>query len=112
MPTHVQPTRPIAGLILAGGASRRFGSDKALAHLPGDQRTLLDRAIALLSTVAGTVSVVAPADRPYPNLVADVYPGEGPLGGVISGLRACDAQLAIIWLSINLRFRLQRCSVC
>lgn len=74
----------ILGAILAGGRSRRFGSDKALALLDGV--TLIDRAIAALAPqveavlicgreVPGRLSV---ADRPGPDL--------GPLGGVAAAL--------------------------
>ncbi len=47
---------PIAGLILAGGASRRMGTPKALLRLQNE--TFLDRLIRLFSTVASPVIVV------------------------------------------------------
>lgn len=71
------------GVVLAGGASRRFGSDKALALLDG--RPLIDHGIAALSgcdaiAVAGRdwPGVIALADRPAPGL--------GPLGGLNAAL--------------------------
>lgn len=71
----------ILGAILAGGRSRRFGSDKALALLP-DGRTLLDHAAAGLAPhVARVVICGRPgglADRPEPDL--------GPLGGLNAAL--------------------------
>jgi len=79
----------VAGYVLAGGASSRFGSDKALARLAG--QTVLQRMVGLLSGVADPVKVVTTCDR-YPhfreNIVADRWPGEGALGGILSALNA------------------------
>ena len=47
---------PIAGLILAGGASRRMGTPKALLRFQNE--TFLDRMIRLFSSVASPVIVV------------------------------------------------------
>jgi molybdenum cofactor cytidylyltransferase len=47
---------PIAGLILAGGASRRMGTPKALLRFQNE--TFLDRLIRLFSTVSNPVIVV------------------------------------------------------
>ena len=74
----------ILGAVLAGGGSRRFGSDKALAELDG--QTLIDRAIEGLSACVDTVAVcgreipglLSLADRPR----ADI----GPLGGLNAAL--------------------------
>jgi molybdenum cofactor cytidylyltransferase len=46
----------IAGLILAGGASKRMGSPKAL--LPLGEETFLDRLIGVFQPVCGSVTVV------------------------------------------------------
>lgn len=77
----------VAAYVLAGGASSRFGSDKALAKI-GDQ-TVLSRVCRSVRDAAGEVRVVAPAGR-YPEfagkLVSDRWPGEGPLGGITTAL--------------------------
>jgi len=79
----------VRAYVLAGGASSRFGSDKALARLGGE--TVLSRMYTLIESVAGSASVVAAAGR-YPDFravtVPDRWPGEGPLGGIIAALRA------------------------
>jgi molybdopterin-guanine dinucleotide biosynthesis protein A len=79
----------VAGYVMAGGASRRFGSDKALVEFGG--KTLLSRMCGLLEATAGSASIVAPRGR-YVGLgfsvVEDRWPDEGPLGGVITALRA------------------------
>jgi len=78
----------VRGYVLAGGASRRFGADKALAEIGG--RTLLSRACEMLSQAAGSAQVVAPAGRYLDQnikLIQDRWPDEGPLGGIITALR-------------------------
>jgi len=74
---------------MAGGASRRFGSDKAIVKFDG--RTLLLRMCTLVEAAADAVRVVAPAGR-YSDqgvsLVQDRWPDQGPLGGIITALRA------------------------
>lgn len=88
----------ILGAILAGGASRRFGSDKALAlH---DNRPLIEHVAAALG--AQTDAIVA-CGRPYPGLVSlpdRPAPGLGPLGGLCAALRhgraaGCTAVLSV-----------------
>lgn len=67
------------GAVLAGGASSRFGADKALALWNGE--TLLERARAVLAGVTLDVVVVGRgevSDRPLPGL--------GPLGGIAGAL--------------------------
>ena len=84
----------VTGLILAGGASRRFGSDKARFEVEG--RALIARvADALAEVVPGPllVSVADVAARPLPEdpaarYIADRHPGAGPLAGLHAGLHA------------------------
>jgi molybdopterin-guanine dinucleotide biosynthesis protein A len=77
------------GFVQAGGGSTRFGADKALAVIAG--KTMLERTADLLSTVcgAGNVKIVASAER-YPEVsvpvIEDRWPGEGPLGGILTAL--------------------------
>jgi molybdopterin-guanine dinucleotide biosynthesis protein A len=77
----------VAGYVLAGGASSRFGFDKARAEFNGE--TMLARTCRLVKTATGSASVVAPAGRysvSDARVVAEAWPGEGPLGGIISSL--------------------------
>jgi molybdopterin-guanine dinucleotide biosynthesis protein A len=75
------------GFVQAGGGSTRFGTDKALVQLDG--KTMLQRTGELLTAVCGDVKIVAPAAKyqgaPWPT-VSDRWPGEGPLGGILTGL--------------------------
>lgn len=83
----------MAGFVMAGGASTRFGFDKARADLDG--QTMLKRMCALLKDVTESVSIVAPFGRygdSGARVVEDHWPGEGPLGGVITALMDARAQ--------------------
>jgi molybdopterin-guanine dinucleotide biosynthesis protein A len=74
----------LLGLILAGGQSTRFGSDKALAVYQG--RPLLMHAADAL---APHVAALAVAGRDWPELIRiqdAPKPGLGPLGGLLGGL--------------------------
>jgi molybdenum cofactor guanylyltransferase len=74
----------ILGAILAGGASSRFGSDKALAHFDG--RMLLDHAAAQLRPHVAAIIVVG---RDWPELTSVTdrpHRGLGPLGGLAGAL--------------------------
>ena len=79
-----------AGAVLAGGASRRMGRTKAFIEIDG-----LPMAVAASQALEGggarpTVIVGGAQDR-FEALglewVADEFPGEGPLGGVITAIR-------------------------
>jgi molybdopterin-guanine dinucleotide biosynthesis protein A len=95
----------LSGIVLAGGASRRFGGDK-LAE-PIDGVALLQHALqALAGVVDETVVVIAP-DRAPPRLgasdpgrrvryVADPEPFGGPLVGVRTGLRAAHGSIVLV----------------
>jgi molybdopterin-guanine dinucleotide biosynthesis protein A len=89
----------VSGIVLAGGRSRRFGRDK-LAERIGD-RTLLERAVEAVGTVAADVVVVAapgvdPAVPPDVTLVHDDAAFEGPLAGLIAGLTAVREPLVVV----------------
>jgi molybdopterin-guanine dinucleotide biosynthesis protein A len=77
----------VLGFVQAGGGSTRFGTDKALAKIAG--KTMLQRTGELLAGVCDSVTVVAPkgkyVDLPW-DFTPDFWPGEGPLGGILSAL--------------------------
>jgi len=74
----------ILGVVLAGGQSARFGSDKALAELGG--HTLLARAVDTLSGWCEHVVVAGRATAPAPTLPDWPHASMGPLGGIAAGL--------------------------
>ena len=83
------------GVVLAGGASRRMGTDKATIVLEGQR--LVDRAADRLAVVVERVWVARGA-RPLGRAdeLADVPGFSGPLAGVLAGLRASDADLLAV----------------
>jgi len=85
-----------AAIVLAGGASRRFGRDKLAEPVGG--RPLLDLAIDAARAVTPTMVVVlAPGDeRRLPadvRAVHDPVAHEGPLAGVLAGLAALASEV-------------------
>jgi molybdenum cofactor guanylyltransferase len=77
----------VAGYILAGGGSTRFGRDKALAEVGGT--SMLERMIELLQRVAKQTKIVALPGKYAAfgtEIVEDRWPGQGPLGGIITAL--------------------------
>jgi molybdopterin-guanine dinucleotide biosynthesis protein A len=74
----------ILGVVLAGGMSSRFGSDKALAELDG--HTLIARAVDALSGWCEYVVVAGRETAPAPTLPDWPAPGMGPLGGLAAAL--------------------------
>jgi molybdopterin-guanine dinucleotide biosynthesis protein A len=81
----------VAAAVLAGGASRRMGRDKATMAVGGTP--LAAWALAAAARVADPVVLVAPAGHPAralgDALVTD--PGEGPLAALVAALEALDA---------------------
>jgi molybdopterin-guanine dinucleotide biosynthesis protein A len=81
---------PLAAVVLAGGASRRMGRDKATLEISG--RTFVEQAVMTLVTRCSPVFVVAAPGQPLPTLDADVLRddvrGVGPLLATARGLRA------------------------
>ncbi|MGV0794201.1 molybdenum cofactor guanylyltransferase [Mycolicibacterium sp. XJ1819] len=81
---------PLAGIVLAGGASRRMGRDKATVMFEG--QTLVERTVTAVGARCAPVYVVAAPGQPLPALNAEVLRDEirgvGPLLATGRGLRA------------------------
>ncbi len=77
----------VGGYILAGGGSTRFGRDKALVEVGGTP--MLERMIGLLHGVTKHVKIIAVRGK-YATFgaenVEDRWPGEGPMGGIVTAL--------------------------
>lgn len=92
--------RPLAAVVLAGGASRRMGRDKAtMAHPAADPgqagSTMVERTVGVLAARCSPVFVVAAPRQRLPRLDAvilrDEVCGAGPLPAAGRGLRAAAA---------------------
>ncbi|MEE9404088.1 MAG: molybdenum cofactor guanylyltransferase [Algisphaera sp.] len=81
---------PVA--ILAGGASRRFGSDKARVSV--NHQPLILQNLKQLSKTFLPVWIIGPAVDTYADLglacIPDPKPHCGPMAGVITALKHCE----------------------
>jgi len=90
---------PVWGLVLAGGKSRRMGSDKALLRQNG--QTQLSCAVTLLEAqidrvfVSTTADQADDAERSQFDQIVDRYDGMGPVAGILS---AMDSNGDVAWL--------------
>jgi molybdopterin-guanine dinucleotide biosynthesis protein A len=93
----------IAAFVLAGGKSRRMGTDKAFLELGG--HTLISLALDLANSVAPTVAIVGDGTKFFPlgRVIEDLYPGQGPLAGIHAALAGSDADLNLL-LAVDLPF--------
>lgn len=95
--------RGVAGLLLTGGASRRFGVDKATLLLDGEP--LGERAAALLRRHTSPVLEVGPGFTTLEAAREDPA-GSGPLAAIVAGARALRARgagdRAVVVLAVDL----------
>ena len=92
----------VAGIVLAGGGSRRMGADKCAADLGGS--TLVQRVADALDAVADEVVTVTAPGRPPPLVrspgslyhAVDSIADGGPLVGILAGLEATSAPVALV----------------
>jgi molybdenum cofactor guanylyltransferase len=87
----------VTGVLLVGGASRRFGSPKALARFQGE--LLGERAYRLLEDVFGSVLVVGKAgdglDLPF-EILDDGSEVRAPIVGLVAALRAVETDVSVV----------------
>jgi molybdopterin-guanine dinucleotide biosynthesis protein A len=87
-PASIEKVPGVTGVVLAGGRSRRFGRNKALARVHGVP--MIERVVRVLQQVFDGVILSANDPAPYRFLglptVEDLHPGVGPLGGLHAGL--------------------------
>jgi molybdopterin-guanine dinucleotide biosynthesis protein A len=102
----------VAGIILAGGQSRRMGKNKALLPLPGNEQiTFVEHLAQMLAACCSEVLLVvrdqdaatAYNALPYVRIVLDKTPGHGPLMGLYSGLSEIDSSHALV-LAVDMPF--------
>ena len=87
----------ISGIILAGGKSLRLGHDKVLEKI-GD-KSLLERVVFHIDSFSKNIIIVTAHERtfapvakhPKIKMVSDIFPGQGSLGGIYTGLVASSS---------------------
>ena len=86
----------LTGVLLVGGASRRFGSPKALARLDGE--TLAERAWRVLGDACDARIAVGKASDaltlPFP-VLDDGSEVRAPIAGVVAGLRHARTDVCV-----------------
>jgi molybdopterin-guanine dinucleotide biosynthesis protein A len=79
---------PVTGLVLCGGRSRRMGRPKAF--LPYEGTTMVQSILSRMTELFSEVLIVANEPDAYEDfdvdVVKDILPYRGPLGGILSGL--------------------------
>jgi molybdopterin-guanine dinucleotide biosynthesis protein A len=89
--------RGLTGILLVGGASKRFGAPKALARLGGE--TLAERTWRVLGEACDErLAVGKSADGlrlPFP-VLDDGTPTRAALAGIVAGLRAAANDVAVV----------------
>jgi molybdopterin-guanine dinucleotide biosynthesis protein A len=106
---HMPPNkRPRMGFVLAGGKSLRMGTDKAFLSFGG--ASLLDRALAVMGAVCDRVTIVGEPAKfaryeslRHGSVVADFFPGCGPLAGIHTALAHSNADLNLM-LAVDMPF--------
>jgi molybdenum cofactor guanylyltransferase len=79
----------MTGLVLVGGQSERMGRAKEMLTFRGE--TFFAHTVALLQNFCREIIVVSRPEQPLPErpgikVITDEIPGQGPLGGLVSGL--------------------------
>lgn len=94
--------RPVlSGIVLAGGASSRMGEDKASLMLRG--QTLLERQVGKMRDLGVRDIMLSGGGLPQlpgTRVIPDELPGQGPLGGLRTCLRAARNPVCLV-LSVD-----------
>ncbi|HQG46530.1 MAG TPA: molybdenum cofactor guanylyltransferase [bacterium] len=90
--------KEITGIILAGGASARFGRDKALVRI--GHHSAIGIAVELMQSIFKQVWISARRAEDYSFLnlpvIPDLYPGAGPLAGLHAALKQSTTDKNIV----------------
>jgi len=90
--------RPLTGVLLVGGCSRRFGTQKALAVVNGE--TLAHRGHRVLAEACDEVIVLGKAGELPFDVVDDGIDVRVPMAGVVGGLRLA-AHDVVVFLPVD-----------
>ena len=93
---HIDPAE-VDGLILAGGKSSRFGSDKASYVFEG--RRMVDRVASNMRPLVSDLMISlgsTPIDVENSKLVYDEIPGRGALSGIQAGFQHSKSEWILV----------------
>jgi molybdenum cofactor guanylyltransferase len=87
----------VSCIVLAGGKSTRLGRNKVAESI--GRHSLLERVVTSLMPFSSEIIIVSAQDSSLPKLtrhsnikfIHDIFPGQGSLGGVYSGLRVSQS---------------------
>lgn len=88
------PSTDLSAVVVAGGASRRFGRDKLREELAG--RSLLGRVLDAVVVVTPDVVVVGPWAPDGWRRTSEPVPGQGPLGALAHGLAGAASPWVLV----------------
>ena len=92
--------KDVTSIILAGGKNLRLGRNKAFEVIRG--KTIIDRVFERLEPISSQIVVVTSWEQfdiqlnLNADIVADIYPEMGPLGGIYTGLTASTSDVNIL----------------
>jgi molybdopterin-guanine dinucleotide biosynthesis protein A len=97
----------VSAFVLAGGRSSRMGTDKAFIEFQG--RTLLDRALALVTAITTSVAILGSQVKfgAFGKVVEDEFAEQGPLGGIHAALCSSTSELNLV-LAVDMPFVQER----
>ena len=92
-----------SGIILAGGKGLRLGRRNKASEIINQGR-LLERVVSRVSFLEQIIIVTGDGKKtlpvlkgtPTPEVVSDIYPGKGPLGGIYTGIRASGSRYNLV----------------
>ena len=90
----------VTSIILAGGKNLRLGRNKALETIDG--KSLIDCVVKRLEPLTNQILIVTSQEQlDFPvtcnaEILPDLYPGKGPLGGIYTGLLASPSSHSIV----------------
>jgi molybdopterin-guanine dinucleotide biosynthesis protein A len=97
-------SKSITGIILAGGKSRRMGTEKGLLKL-GDKH-MIEYAIEVLKKVCDQILLIENSNAYHflgYSVYPDIFPNSGPMGGIYTGLVNSKNNLNLV-LSCDMPF--------
>ncbi len=90
----------VTSIVLAGGKNTRLGRNKAIETI--DSKSLIERVVERLSPLTSQLLIVTSRERSNvlaagkAEILVDLYPDKGPLGGIYTGLMASRSSHSIV----------------